>query len=214
VTTVERPRGLPPDERVLWHGAPAWWSLAKTAFHVRKLAAYFALLLAWRGATVGSEAGSVEAGVTAALEMAPLPGVALLILVALARMSARTTAYWITDRRVVMRIGIVLTITLNLPFKVVAGAALRRHADGAGDIPLALAGGDRVAYLVLWPHARPWRLLRPEPMLRALPDAVAAATVLATALARAHGQPVEGPVAVVDADAIRPTTPPATALPA
>ena len=67
-----------------------------------------------------------------------------------------------------MRIGIALPMTLNLPFAHRSRRpGCRLHADGSGDIAAALAGGDRIAYLHLWPHARPWQLARPEPMLRA-----------------------------------------------
>ena len=43
----------------------------------------------------------------------------------MAWLSARNTVYTITDRRVVMRIGIVLTLTFNLPFKRIAAAGLQ-----------------------------------------------------------------------------------------
>jgi hypothetical protein len=43
--------------------------------------------------------------------------------------------------------------------------------------------GKRLAYLVLWPHVRPWRLQAPQPMLRAIDDVAAVADLLAEALA-------------------------------
>ena len=61
--------------------------------------------------------------------------------------------------------------------------------DGTGDIALQLGKGDRVAYLILWPHARPWRLAKAEPMLRAIPHADRVAQVLARALAAAADAP-------------------------
>jgi hypothetical protein len=87
-----------------------------------------------------------------------------------------------------MRIGIVLTLTFNLPLRTIESAALRRTADGHGDLVLALRGPDRIAYLHLWPHARPWRLGRPEPMLRAVPDAERVARELSRVWAAANGQ--------------------------
>ena len=95
--------------------------------------------------------------------------------------------YTITNRRVVMRIGVVLEITVNFPFRVIESAGLRVYPDGTGDIPLLLAGEDRIAYVHLWPHARPWRAARPEPMLRGVPDAAHAADVLSRALAAFAG---------------------------
>jgi len=61
------------------------------------------------------------------------------------------------------------------------------YADGTGDIPLTMIGADRIAYLNLWPHARPWRIARPEPMLRAIPDAARVGEILSGALATAVG---------------------------
>ena len=40
-----------------------------------------------------------------------------------------------------------------------------------------------LGYLMLWPHARPFRLAKPQPMLRALADAAEAAAILAKAAA-------------------------------
>ena len=60
-----------------------------------------------------------------------------------------------------------LPMTLNIPFRHLRPR--RRcglYADGTGDIPLPITGDDRVAYLMLWPHVRPWRAARTEPMLR------------------------------------------------
>jgi hypothetical protein len=53
---------------------------------------------------------------------------------------------------------------------MVAAASLKTHADGTGDIALNLAGNDHIAWLNLWPHARPWVLRHPEPSLRCIPD--------------------------------------------
>ena len=44
-----------------------------------------------------------------------------------------------------------------------------------------------LGYLLLWPHARPWRFSRPQPMLRALPGVAQVAETLAAAVA-AHEQ--------------------------
>ena len=53
------------------------------------------------------------------------------------------------------------------------------RSDGSGDIPLALTPGNRIAWMLLWPHVRPWRMLKPEPTLRAIPDAADVAAILA-----------------------------------
>jgi hypothetical protein len=74
---------------------------------------------------------------------------------------------------VVMRIGIVLTITLNLPLRQVRAADLLAHTDGSGDVSLALAGTQRIGWFHLWPHARPWALRDPQPAMRCVADAQA-----------------------------------------
>jgi hypothetical protein len=99
------PARLPVDERVLWQGRPSWKALALQGFHLRWLAAYFAILLAW---FAGTEFTSHEPVRDAALSTLRMTGIALvpLLLVCLyAWMTAVTTIYTITDRRVVMRIG-------------------------------------------------------------------------------------------------------------
>ncbi len=181
------PEALPAGERLLWQGRPGWRSLAIHAFHVRAIAVYFAVLIIWRGETVLSEGGMASAAVATAWMMS-LAAAAIAVLAFLAWLSARATIYTITDCRLVMRIGIALPITLNVPFRIVEGAALLKHRDGSGDIAISLGGSDRFAFLVLWPHARPWRVARPEPMLRSLarPDEVA--RVLARALEASAGQ--------------------------
>ena len=184
------PEPLPPGETLLWQGSPDWPVLARRAFHLRKLAVYFSLLVAWRVAsTLADGGGSVALARDLAVTL-PLVGLGLGLVLLLAWMSARTTIYTLTDRRVVLRIGIVLTVTFNLPFARIESAALRQEpgdARGHGDIALTLAEGERIAYLHLWPHARPWQLKRPQPMLRALPDAPAVAQLLGQALARHAG---------------------------
>jgi hypothetical protein len=50
---------------------------------------------------------------------------------------------------------------------------------------------DRIALLHLWPHARPWRVSRPEPMLRCVPDAAAVARLLTQAWSEATGLAAE-----------------------
>jgi hypothetical protein len=181
------PEELPPGEQVLWQGAPRWQSLAVRAFHARKLALYFGVLLAWRGAATLADGGSLGEAAVAVLWLVPLAVATLGIVALLAWWSCRTTVYTVTNRRVAMRIGIVLTITLNLPFRVIESVGLRSYRDGTGDLALSLSGKDKIALIHLWPHARPWRFARPEPMLRAIPEAERVGALLSQAMAAATG---------------------------
>lgn len=181
------PELLPADEHLLWQGSPQWRSLALRAFHLRALAGYFAVLLALRASfAVADGAGAVDA-LRSLVVPAALALIALGMVASLAWLTARTAVYTVTDRRVVMRIGIVLTLTYNLPFTKVTGAGLRLHGDGSGDIPLELAGDVRIALLNLWPHARPWRITHPQPMLRGVADAAEVARTLSAAWSRVTG---------------------------
>jgi hypothetical protein len=183
------PEALPPNERMLWQGAPDWRALARDAMHLRQLALYFAVLLILRGTAVISDGGTPAQAVLAAAWLLPLAGVALGVLGMVAWLMGRTTVYTITDRRVVMRVGIVLTVTFNLPYSAIESAALRDNPDGSGDLVLALSSPDKIAYAHLWPHARPWRLRHPQPMLRAIANVRSVASILSGALAAAAGLP-------------------------
>jgi hypothetical protein len=182
------PAPLPKGERLLWQGKPRWRSLAVHAFHVRSIAIYFAILTAWRGTIVASDGGDTIAVIAAMAWIGLLALAAIAVLGLLAWLSARSTIYTVTDQRILMRFGIALPITLNIPFRVVDGVSLARHRDLTGDIAVTVSGSDRVAYLVLWPHARPWRVNRPEPMLRSLAKSEEVARVLSRALEAQAGQ--------------------------
>ncbi|NKN32423.1 photosynthetic complex putative assembly protein PuhB [Marichromatium bheemlicum] len=175
------PEQLPPGEELLWQGAPRWTTLARRAFHVRKIAVYF-LLLAVVLAFGWAEQGGVAAVVQGTLWIALLAALAIGALALLAWGMARTTVYTITSRRLVMRIGVALPMMMNLPFAQIRSVDLRRYADGTGDIPLLLAESARPSYVLFWPHVRPWTFSPPRPMLRAIPDVDRVAGVLADAL--------------------------------
>ncbi len=176
------PEALPAGERILWQGAPEWRALARDALHVRTIAIYFAVMVSLRGAYVLGDGGSAADAAVAMAWLLPAVVFALTMLATIAWLSARSTAYTLTNRRVVMRVGIVLTLTFNLPLRSLAGAGLRQHkAGGTGDLPLQLAGGSKIAWVHLWPHVRPWRVARPEPMLRSIANAPEVARLLTEA---------------------------------
>jgi len=203
------PEALPEGEHILWQGSPDATRLARQVFHVRKLAVYFAALIALRVAFLLAEGVPAAQVARSLVLLAPLALVCLAILALLARLSARSTVYTLTNRRVVMRIGIVLTLTFNIPLRHVAAADLRLGTDGHGDLPLALAPGERIAWVHLWPHCRPWKIAQPQPMLRCVPLATEVARLLTEAWCAATGQPAgtRAPVAVA------PTSPGGTPSP-
>jgi hypothetical protein len=205
-------RGLPGDlprgETLLWQGAPDWWKLAQRAFHMRSVAIYFAVLIVWRGAATAAGGATLIQAVEAALWLTPVAGIVLGLLVGLALMTSRTSVYTITSKRVVLRFGVALPKAINIPYTIIENAALKGFDDGSGDIALRLTQPNKIAYLLLWPHARPWKMARPEPSLRAIANAAEVANLLSEALKAAHG----GRSAPVNAAAPAADTMPAGAL--
>ena len=185
------PGRLPKGETLLWQGEPDVVTMALRVFKVRQVAIYFGLLAAYRVGSAIHDGASPPAAAVAALPLLCLGLAACLILTGLAFLVCRTTVYSITSRRVVMRIGVALPIAFNLPFTVIGSATLKLDRSGVGTIPLALTGSNRLAYLVLWPHARPWRLAKTEPALRFVPEATKVAQILAQAVSAASPETVQ-----------------------
>lgn len=183
------PAALPPGEELLWQGTPDWGALAIRAYQVRKVGVYFLLLVGWRIA-VGVHAGHSASAIAGSCAF--LLGLGLLamgVLALLAYTGARSTVYSITSRRVLMRFGVAVPLTMNLPLKFIDSAALRRFAGGTGDVSLKLPKRDRIGYLITWPHLRPGHFAQPQPSLRALKDAAEAAQILSAALRSQADQP-------------------------
>jgi hypothetical protein len=107
----------------------------------------------------------------------------------IAYIQARATVYTLTNKRVAMRIGAALTMTLNLPYVCIGTAQLVSRPDGTGTIAFELIGGTRLSYLMTWPHVRPWYMARTQPALRCIPDAVAVAQLFAEAAETRVGTP-------------------------
>ncbi|MFN0218694.1 MAG: photosynthetic complex putative assembly protein PuhB [Hyphomicrobium sp.] len=180
------PGDLPEGETLLWQGGPQWITLARTVFHAGLVAAYFVVLIAWR---IGSElwvGDDMRTALLSASWLATMGVIALGLIALLAWVTARTTVYSITSRRVAMRFGAALPLTINLPFSEITSADMNLGRDGTGDIALALTNNGRLAYFHLWPHARPWHVTKTQPMMRALPEPQAVANLLSSALAAAH----------------------------
>jgi Bacterial PH domain len=91
---------------------------------------------------------------------------------------SRTCVYTLTNKRVVLRVGVALNKCVNLPLSDIETANLKMLEGGHGNIVLTLKGMPRLGYLMLWPHARSLRFVRPQPMLRAIPDARNVAAML------------------------------------
>lgn len=183
---------LPEGESILWEGKPAHRSLSRHAFHVPMWGGYFGLILVVRIAIAISGGESLGSALVSSAGLFALTIVCLALFELLAWLNARATAYTITNRRVVLRIGVAIVIALNLPHRRIQSAVLRTYPDGSGDIALGVEGSAQLGYALLWPHARPWRFgERTQPMLRSVPDAAAVAEILTGQLASTVRTPLE-----------------------
>jgi len=164
------PERLPSGEFIVWQGSPDVGALASSAFHIQKLVVYFAVLIGACACPALEDGAGFMAVLLSIKWIAPLSLIGLGSVWMMAYMTSRTTVYTLTNKRVVMRLGIVFTVSFNLPYKQVVSADVRMLQKGFGDITLALKGSDRIAWIHLWPSVRPWKIEKPEPTLRAIPD--------------------------------------------
>jgi hypothetical protein len=94
------PEQLPQGERILWQGSPDWKALALRALHVRAVLIYFALLFVWSVGMSLSEGAALSPALANALKLVPVALVAAALLAFYAWLTARSTVYTITSRRV------------------------------------------------------------------------------------------------------------------
>ncbi|MEM8656394.1 MAG: photosynthetic complex putative assembly protein PuhB [Pseudomonadota bacterium] len=173
----ERP---PEGEQILWQGRPDTTALAREALNLNWIIGYFGLLAAWRFISV-VDLMPIGQAIGATLPFLMLGAVVCGLLYLIALVQARATMYTITTSRIAMRIGAALTLTINLPYRELGNAALDLRKNGTGTIALDTTGATKISYLVLWPHARPWRFGNTQPALRCIPDAENVARILADA---------------------------------
>ena len=85
-----------------------------------------------------------------------------------------------------MRVGVALPITLNLPFSKLAAAAGKKVSSktNSGNLSFDVLPEERIGWLMVWPHTRPWHMTRAQPSFRHIDNFDAVAETLATALER------------------------------
>ncbi len=178
-------------ERVLWQGRPGPKAVFWNIFRARWVALYLVVLAVWRisGALTAPDSSAALGGAIASV--AVLAGVIFGLLWLFAVLTARASEFTVTNERVIMKIGIALPMTINVPLDLIQRADLRTRRDGGGDIVLTLVPQHRVSYIVLWPYVLPFHFLHVRPSLRCLDDVDAAAK----ALAKASGQSATEPAA-------------------
>ena len=179
---VGLPDHLPEGENLLWQGRPDWQRLAINAFHIRKVAIYFAALIVAQGAWKLGHGASLADAFQTVPAMVGLGLSACIILLGFAYASARTTHYTLTSKRILMKVGIALPVIINLPLRQIDGVSFAATGKGCGTICFKTGGQTRLAYLLLWPHAKPWNFTRPYPSFRDIADVEGVAQRLASVL--------------------------------
>ena len=182
IDAIHRGTRLAPGEAVVWQGSPTWRSAARDVFHMRGLALYFGLLFALDAYQAWTKHIPAAKALHDSVPLLMITVLALAFVGAMAWFSSRTTRYVVTQRRVILHYGIAMPATLSLPFKQIVTASVSVRRDHTGDIALALRGGNRMAFLKLWPLARAWHITQPQPMLRGVPQAAVVAGLVVRAL--------------------------------
>ncbi|MEO1537581.1 MAG: photosynthetic complex putative assembly protein PuhB [Pseudomonadota bacterium] len=187
----ERP---PEGEHILWQGKPNAWALTRAALAFWWVMGYFVFLALWR-LVAAIDIMPVGQAIGITVPFLILGAIVGGLLFFTAWVQARATVYTVTNKRVAMRIGAALTVTLNLPYTQIGSADLDLRKDGTGTIALTTTGDVQFAYLVLWPHVRPWRFPA-RPSLRCIPEAERVARILAEAAEARVTMPQVAPVGV------------------
>lgn len=192
---------LEPGERILWQGRPEASSLRRNFLKGRWLVAYAAGLLVWKLALIvwirGLSPQEVFDTATLVVQSLVLVGITAYFAWAL----ARGTTYTLTDLRLVIRHGIALPGTVDIPLRALRSVAVRIHADGTGDVALSVRDGGGIGFAKLWPHARGLELSRPVPMLRGVRDAAVLGSILTRRLSGMHANPMMSQTAQVPFEA-------------
>lgn len=180
------PEALPEGEHILWQGSPAPLRLARDALGLTWIAGYFVLLTIWR-VGVSSTFVPMDQALAHGVPFLVVGALCCLLIFGLATVQAKSAVYTLTNKRVAMRVGAALTMTLNLPYTQIGNAGLDVKKSGHGTLAFELIGDTRFSYMMTWPHVRPWYMSKTQPAFRSIPDAQAVAEIFAQAAeARVH----------------------------
>ncbi|MEM7497131.1 MAG: photosynthetic complex putative assembly protein PuhB [Pseudomonadota bacterium] len=201
------PALLPKGERILWQGSPSWQALALRGFSTRLVAGWFGLVLAWNLAGLISGRLTVAEVTGTLLIQGALVLVALCVLAFIAWATARQTIYTITNRRVVLRFGLAMDLSVNLPFTQIGSLDMATRRDGTADLVIGLSGEHSLGIWHIWPNSKPWAWVRPKPMLRAVPEGERVGRIMAEALQAEQARRLETAEEAASAPRPAPTAP-------
>ena len=184
------PESVPTSEKVIWQGRPCPLLIARRIFFLPHLVFYF-FMMSFLSLLFQIDILTTKDLLIDFLSNMLLGSVAIFLLLAISYLVSSTTVYSITDKRLVMRIGIVLNLSLNIPLNKIHLAESRAYADKSGDISLELTPGNKIAYLHLWPHCRPWFFSAPRPRLSCLKEVDMVAMLLKDSWRKEKELPLE-----------------------
>ena len=188
---------LPAGEKILWQARPSARHMGAVVFRFRLVAIYLAALV---GITVAFfTEGGWPLGPAIAMGLLAIPagliGMGALALIGV--LMARTSCYTLTNRRIILHIGVSFDRTISIPLSAVTNARIRpRGRKGMGDLAFEVKDVGGLNYMNLWPHARALHFMPPQPALRALPDVKEACDAIGDALVAFNTapRPVAAPV--------------------
>ena len=131
------PEELPEGEHILWQGSPATLRLAREGLKLNWIIGYFALLAVWR-VSVSSTMMPLQDAMLHAIPFIVIGTFVSLVLIGIAWVQAKATVYTLTNKRVGMRIGAALNMTLNLTSVQIGHASLALQRSGHGTIAFEL----------------------------------------------------------------------------
>ena len=181
------PAHLPEGEHIVWQGSPDATAFLRSILHGRWIIGYFGVIAAWKSVTAIYDGGTIADAIMNLIVVSILGAIVYGMARWYAGKVASTTIYTITNARVVMRFGVALPVTFNLPFAQIDMANVKQSFSDYGSITLGLKEHTKISWPILWPHARPWKLARPEPTLRMIGDLEQVAKILSSQLHAFHG---------------------------
>ncbi len=176
------PEKLPRGEVILWQGRPNGRAIARRVMKTRWFTAYFVILAGWAMITGLYDGRGIGESLFSAGALLVLGTITVGLIELYAWGVEKTTLYTITNQRIVMRIGVALPFTMNLPFARIISADIRRLGSDIGDVAVRIHREERISWLMTWPHVRALRIFKAEPALRCIPKVEEAGQRLADAL--------------------------------
>lgn len=184
------PAELPDDEHIVWQGHPETRSIMRFIMRGRWIAGYLAILILWTLITGYYDGRSLGAILFSGAAVTILSAIVVTLMELFSWGVRKTTVYTVTNKRIVMRIGVALSVTYNIPFKQITGAEMLRNDDGTGNIALTLTKASGLSWFAMWPHVRGSIFAPVTPRLTGLKDVEAVASDIALQLgahlARGH----------------------------